>query len=135
MDAPATPQLDLAKIVKAHINIRDARQQLKKQFDKADADLVAAQTKLENAMLDHLNKSGSEAVRTEHGTFYAQEEMTPSASDWNALYAWIKEHDAWEALERRIKRTFVREYAEAHNGGLPPGVSVFRERIVRVRRA
>lgn len=134
MDAQPA-QLDLSKIVKAHINIRDARAQLKKQFDEADVDLKAAQGKLENALLDHLNKHGMESVRTEFGTFYAQEEMTPSASDWNALYEWIKEHDAWEALERRIKRTFIKEYAEAHSGGLPPGVSVFRERIVRVRRA
>lgn len=131
----APPALDFARIVKAHINIRDARSQLKKQFDEADAELKASQAKLESIMLDHLNKSGSEGVRTEFGTFYAQEEMTPSASDWNALYEWIKEHDAWEALERRIKRTFIKEYAEAHQGGLPPGVSVFRERIVRVRRA
>lgn len=131
----AAPPLDLARIVKAHVNIRDARAQLKQDFDASDADLKAAQKKLENALLDHLNKHGMESVRTEFGTFYAQEEMTPSASDWNILYDWIKEHDAWDALERRIKRTFVKEYAEAHNGGLPPGVSVFREKIVRVRRA
>jgi hypothetical protein len=130
-----TDGLDLGKITKAHINIRDARSALKKQYDEADTDLKKAQQKLEAAMLDHLNKHGMDAVRTESGTFYAQEEMTPSASDWNALYEWIKEHDAWEALERRIKKTFVKEYAETHSGGLPPGVSVFRERVVRVRRA
>jgi hypothetical protein len=128
------PQADLGKITKAHINIRDARAQLKKQFDDADADLKKAQKTLEAAMLDHLNKHGMESVRTEHGTFYRQEEITPSASDWNLLYNWIKDHDAWEALERRIKKTFIKEYAETHGGGLPPGVSVYREFIVRVRR-
>jgi hypothetical protein len=130
-----TDTIDLDRITKAHINIRDARRELKKQYEANDADLMKAQDKLESVMLDHLNKHGMQSVRTESGTFYAQEEMTPSGSDWNALYEWIKEHDAWEVLERRIKRTFVKEYAEAHNGGLPPGVSVFRERIVRVRRA
>jgi hypothetical protein len=128
------PQADLGKITKAYINIRDARNELRKQYDDSDKDLKIAQQKLEAAMLDHLNKHGMESVRTEAGTFYRQEEITPSASDWNALYNWIKEHDAWEALERRIKKTFIREYAEAHSGGLPPGVSVFREFVVRVRR-
>jgi hypothetical protein len=127
--------LDLGRITKAHINIRDARSQLRKQFEEADSDLKVAQEKLEMAMLDHLNKHGMNSVKTDAGTFYAQEEITPSGSDWNALYEWIKEHDAWDALERRIKKTFVKEYSEAHNGGLPPGVSVYRERIVRVRRA
>lgn len=126
--------LDLGKITKAHINIRDARTQLRKQYEEADADLKKSQEKLEGVMLDHLNNHGMESVRTEAGTFYRQEEITPSAGDWNALYEWIKDNDAWDALERRIKKTFVKEYQEAHNGGLPPGISVYREYVVRVRR-
>lgn len=128
------PDLDLGKITKAHINIRDARNELRKQYEASDADLKAAQVKLEGVMLDHLNQHGMESVRTEAGTFYRQEEITPSASDWNALYEWIKDNDAWDALERRIKKTFVKEYQEMHSGGLPPGISVYREFIVRVRR-
>jgi hypothetical protein len=134
MDA-APAALDLSRIIKAHINIRDARSNLKRDYEASDKDLKDAQAKLEAALLDHLNRHGMESVRTEHGTFYAQEEMTPSASDWNAVYQWIQEHDAWDLLEKRLKKTFIKEYAEAHNGGLPPGVSVFREKVVRVRRA
>lgn len=127
--------LDLGKITRAHINIRDARTKLRQEYEAADKDLKDAQTKLENAMLGHLNAHGMESVRTDAGTFYRQEEITPSASDWQAFYDWIKEHDAWDALERRIKKTFIKEFAEAHGGGLPPGVSVFREFVVRVRRS
>jgi hypothetical protein len=127
--------IDLGQVTKAHINIRDARTALRKQYDEADAELKKAQEKLESVMLDHLNKHGMDSVRTEAGTFYRQEEITPSAADWNALYEWIKDNDAWDALERRIKKTFIREYQEMHSGGLPPGVSVFREHIVRVRRS
>lgn len=129
-----TPEMDLGKVTKAHINIRDARNELRKQYEAEDAKLKEAQLKLEGVMLDHLNQHGMDSVRTAAGTFYRQEEVTPSASDWNALYDWIKDNDAWDALERRIKKTFVKEYAEAHNGGLPPGISVFREYVVRVRR-
>lgn len=132
--APPAPSIDLGKITRAHINIRDARAALSKQFQDADADLKKSQERLEAAMLDHLNKHGMESVRTDAGTFYRQEEIKPSAGDWQALYDWIKEHDAWDALERRIKKTFISEYMEAHGGGLPPGVSVYREFVVRVRR-
>lgn len=129
-----TPVIDLGKLTKAHINIRDARAGLKKDFDAADAELKASQERLEAAMLDHLNKHGMESVRTEAGTFYRQEDIKPSAGDWQALYDWIKQHDAWEALERRIKKTFISEYMEAHGGALPPGVNVHREFVIRVRR-
>lgn len=134
MDA-APAALDLSRIIKAHVNIRDARSALKRDFEASDKDLKDAQAKLEAALLNHLNVHGMESVRTEFGTFYAQEEMTPSASDWNAVYKWIVDNDAWDLLEKRLKKTFIKEYAEAHSGGLPPGVSVFREKVVRVRRA
>lgn len=127
--------LDLAKVTKAHISIRDARNELRKEYEAKDADLKASQQKLEAVMLDHLQKHGMESVRTDAGTFYRQEEVIPSASDWQALYDWIKDHDAWDCLERRIKKTFVKEYQEVHDGGLPPGVSVYREYVVRVRRS
>lgn len=133
-EAPA-PQVDLGKITKAFLNIRDARSALRKQFDDSDAEMKKAQERLEAAMLDHLNKHGMESVRTESGTFYRQEDIKPSGSDWESFYAWVKQHDAWDALERRIKKTFIAEYMETHQGQLPPGVSVHREFVVRVRKA
>lgn len=129
------PEIDLGQVTKAHINVRDARNALRKQYEASDASLKEVQVKLEGVMLDHLNRHGMDSVRTTDGTFYRQEEVTPSAGDWNALYEWIKANDAWDALERRIKKTFIKEYMDGHQGGLPPGVSVFREHVVRVRRA
>jgi hypothetical protein len=130
----AAPEIDLGRVTKAHINLRDARTQLRQDYEAQDATLKAAQEKLESVMLDHLNKHGMDSVRTEAATFYRQEKITPSAADWNSLYNWIKEHDAWDVLERRIKSTFIKEFMDGHQGSLPPGVSVFREYVVKVRR-
>jgi hypothetical protein len=131
----ATPATDFGKITKVYLKIRDARAALSKDFDEKDKQLKAQLTTLENAMLAHLNATGSESVRTENATFFSQEEMTVSCQDWAALYKWIADNDAWDVLERRVKKTFVKEFAEAHDGSLPPGVSAFREKQVRVRRA
>jgi hypothetical protein len=38
-------------------------------------------------------------------------------------------------LEKRIKKTFVQEWMDAHEGTPPPGVNVYREFVVRVRRS
>ena len=46
----------------------------------------------------------------------------------------MKQNDAFDALERRIKKTFVSEYMENNGGAIPPGVSVYRQYAVRVRR-
>lgn len=126
--------MDWAKVTKAHIRIREARSALKQEFDGKDNELKSQQQTLEAEMLRHLLESGAESIRTENGTFYRQEETIPNASDWGAFYDWIKEHDAFDALERRIKKVFIKEFMETHDGALPPGVSVFRENVVRVRR-
>lgn len=127
--------MDLARVVKAYTNLRDARTALKREYDEKDAQFKEAQGRLEAHMLDFLQKNNMDSVKTEAGTFYRQEEIKPSASDWTSFYGWIKEHDAFDALEKRVTKTFIKDYMDAHDGGLPPGISVYREYVVRVRRS
>lgn len=127
--------MDTNKLTRAHIRIRDERTKLTRAYETRDAELKAMQTRLEAAMLQTLNTSNSESIRTDAGTFYKQEEVIPVGNDWDAFYNWVAQHHAFDALERRIKKGFVKEYMETHEGGLPPGVSVLREYAVRVRRA
>lgn len=135
MSEPAPVAFDLGQVTRAHLNIRNARAQLKADFDKSDLELKQSQEKLEAVMLNHLNTHGMESVRTEAGTFYRQLEIKPSAGDWQAVYDWVKAHDAWDLLERRLKKTFIAEFMEQHNGELPPGVNVIREWVMRVRKS
>lgn len=133
--APAPPTVDLAKVIETYIKIRDARGVLKREFEAKDAELKGDLEKLEGFMLGHLNQHGMESVRTEAGTFYRQEDIRPNIVDDVAFYTWVKENDAFDALERRVKKTFVSEFMETHEGGLPPpGINVSREYVVRVRR-
>jgi hypothetical protein len=126
--------MDLNKVVSTYLKIREKRSEIKKAYDAEDAELKSKLKTLEGFMLGKLNETNADSVKTEAGTFYRQEDVTPTGSDWQALYRWIAENDAFDALERRIKKGFITEYMETHEGGLPPGVSVFREYVVRVRR-
>lgn len=126
---------DTSKLVKAYMNLRKARAELKAEFDVKDGELKQKMTKIENVLLAHLNESGQESAKTVYGTFYKQEEIRPMGSDWDAYYRFIKENDAWEGLEKRITRTFITQYMEANKGAIPPGVSVHREYVVRVRKS
>lgn len=126
--------LDLAQVTKAYVNIRNARGDLRRDYEAHDNELKAAQGKLEALMLKHLSEHSMESVRTEYGTFYRQEEIIPTCADWNAFYDWIAQNNAFDALERRVKKTFIKDFMEDQNG-LPPGISVLREYQVRVRKA
>lgn len=127
--------INIDRLAKAFINLRDARAELKKKFTAEDEDLKAKQEIINSEMLRFLNETGQKSASTESGTVYKQEEITPTGSDWDAFYRWVVQHDAFEALEKRIKKGFIKEYMEAHEGGIPPGVSVYREYVVRVRRS
>lgn len=133
--APASPTVDLAKIAATYIKIRDAKSDLKREMEAKIAELDGQLEKLEGFMLSHLNAHGMDSVRTAGGTFYRQEDIRPNIVDDQLFYGWIKEHDAFDALERRVKKTFISEFMETHEGGLPPpGINVSREYVVRVRK-
>ena len=126
--------MDISKYVKAHLNIRKAREELSKEFEIKDKELKDKQELIENQLLQFLNETKQESSRTEFGTVYRQEDLVPSAADWSVIYEWIKENDAWELLEKRLKKTFIKTYSETNKGDLPPGVNVFRKYLVRVRK-
>jgi len=127
--------MDMDRLVKAHLKIRDARRDLKKKFDEQDRDLKGKQERLEAEMLRFLNENKIDNSKTAAGTFYRQVDTIPTGSDWEAFYDWVKENDAFDALERRIKKGFINEYMEEHGGETPPGVSVHKQYVIRVRRS
>lgn len=126
--------MDYEKIVRAYRNIRDRKQELNRAHEKVIADLDEKLEKLKGVMLAELNTNKGEGIRTAAGTFFRKLETIPTGSDWDAFYDWIKDNDAFDALERRIKRTFISDYMDSHDGAIPPGVSVFRRYTVEVRK-
>lgn len=127
--------MDVEKMVRVYIKIRDKSIERQRAFDEEQQALKTQMAMIEGSLLQHLHNTNSESVRTDAGTFYRQEDIKPSGTDWDALYRWIAENNEFEALERRIKKTFVKEYMDTHDGAVPPGVAVHREHVVRVRRA
>jgi hypothetical protein len=126
--------MDVERMVKVYLKLREARSELKHKYDEEDGKLKQKQELLEGQFLAFLNSSNVDSFRTSLGTVYKQENMIPTAADWSAIYAWIKKHDAFEFLERRLKKTEVAAYMEEHEGSPPPGVNVMREYEVRIRR-
>lgn len=130
----ATP-VSLAKVAQAYTAIRDARTAKRHAWEKEDEALEADQDKLKALMLQVMNESGAQSVRTDYGTIYRTQKLKPSAADWNAFYDWVmQDRDRFEAIEKRIKATFIQQYMDDNNGELPPGVNAHREYEVAVRR-
>lgn len=127
--------MDIEKLTKVYVRIRDARAKATAEYEKQDAKMKADMERIGNELLRWMQENKLKNVRTELGTVYVETDLKPSAADWDAVYRFITDNDAFDLLERRLKKTFVKEYMEANEGAVPPGVNVHQELVARVRRS
>lgn len=125
--------VDYNQLASVYLKMRAKRAELTKEYEAKDKGIKEQMEKLEAYMLTAIGENGAEGIKTSVGTIYKELKITPTGSDWESFYEWIAQNNAFDALERRVKKTFISEYMEAHDGGLPPGISVFREYVARVR--
>jgi site-specific DNA-adenine methylase len=118
------------KLVKAYIKIRDKRLELEKQI----RDLEEQQEVIQTELLSICKDTGTDGLKTQYGTVSRKLNKRYWTSDWESLYAFIKEHNAFHFLHQRISNgnvdTFLAENPDLH----PPGLQADAEYVVRVTR-
>jgi aspartate ammonia-lyase len=129
------PTLPVDKMVKLFVKVREAKAKATKAAGVIEANYKAVMEACENHMLAAADKAGVEGFRTEFGTTYTAETSKVSIADDQAFFAFVKEKGDLDFFERRVSSTHVANYAAANEGALPPGLNVFRERVMRVRKA
>jgi hypothetical protein len=129
----ATPQLD--KLTEAFIKIRDARSELKHEYEVKDKALEESAKMLEQAMLDACKQLGVDSVRTPFGTIIRSVKSRYWTNDWDSMYRFIREHDAFALLEKRLHQSHMKEFLAENPDLQPMGLNVESEYTVVVRRA
>ena len=128
-----TPQVD--KLVQAYIKIRDAKDIMVREHDDAVKVLQANLDTIEQELLELCKSTGQDGGKTEHGSFTRSVKTRYWPSDWDAMYRFIKEHDAPELLERRVSQTNFKDFLQANPDKLPEGMNVESRYSILVRRA
>jgi hypothetical protein len=129
------PSMPVEKRVKLYIKTRAAKSAAQKEFDETKAQFEKIMELCENTMLKDADGQGVTGFTTPWGTTYAAETMKISIADDNAFYSFVKGEGDLDFFERRVSSTHVQQYMEQHDGNLPPGLNIFRERVMRVRKA
>jgi hypothetical protein len=127
-----TPQFD--EIVTRYIQLRDHKAALKKQYEETVGPVTEAMEKIENALLKHLQATGTESMRTSAGTFYKTTSTKATVADRDGFMSFVKDNDLWALLEVRAAKTAVEQYRTEHND-LPPGINWTETYVVNVRRS
>ena len=126
------PTID--KLAAAYIKIRDKRSELKRTFEAEDAALEEHMQMLQVEMLDICKETNAETIRTKAGTVIRSIKSRYTTNDWDSMYRFIKENDAYGLLERRLHQTHMKQFLEENPELLPIGLNVDHEYTVVVRR-
>lgn len=129
------PDMPTDRLVKLFIKMRGAKGAAKKVFDAQAAEFDAIMEACENNMLKRADAEGVTGFTTPFGTTYTAETSRISIADDAAFFGFVLEQGDLDFFERRVSSTHVGNYMKAHEGTSPPGLNIFRERIMRVRKA
>jgi hypothetical protein len=118
----------------AYRKLRDKKSDIKKRHEEELRPINEAMDQLEVVLLDVLNSTGGNSIRTGAGTVFKSTRTTYSVSDPTAFREWVEQQGCPDMFENRVSK----EALEAHiaNGGtLPPGIKVSSDVTVTVRKS
>ncbi len=127
--------LSAEKLVKLFVKTRAAKSAAQKIFDAKDAEYKTIMATCENYMLALADKQCVTGFSTEFGTAYTAETSKISIADDAAFFEFVKSQGDLDFFERRVSSTHVTKHMQLHDGVPPPGLNIFRERVIRVRKA
>ncbi len=122
------------KLVATFVTIRDERERRKAEWEAGDKQLAEQLATLNAALLEHCAATGADSVRTAAGTVIRSVKARYWTNDWDSMYKFIQEQNAFPLLERRLHQTHMQQFLESNPGVMPAGLNVEREYTVVVRR-
>ena len=122
------------KLISAYIKLRTARQKLTQDYESADAELREKQDKVSEMLLDICKDMGADSIKTQFGTATRRLSIRYKTTDWDSMYKFIKEHDAFHLLEQRIHQTNMKNLLEENPEMVPMGLSSDSEYVISVRK-
>lgn len=128
------------------VALRDARSDLKQAYDNDD-EALKAQMKLRTDMLrEMLDKMGAKSFRTDHGTAFKTVKTRANCGDWPTFWEYLWENKRFDMLEKRVSQKPITDMLD-DNGQiktdadgnplyeLPPGINLYQETEITVRRS
>lgn len=123
----ADKPVETGRIIAAYLKIRNEKTAFKRASDAIIDDYDAKMDRLSAELLRRMNEQKVKNLGADAGIAVREKKIIPRADDWDKFYEWVRETGMFEALEKRIKQTFIQEYMEENGGAIPPGVSVMTQ--------
>jgi hypothetical protein len=117
-----------------YIKTRETKAKATRAYDLQDARFKRIMECCENHLLKQADEMGVKGFATPDGTTYTAESSKITIADEAAFFDFVKTSGDLDFFEKRVSSRHVDEYTKL-TGSTPPGLNIFRERHMRVRKA
>ena len=127
-------EMSVDRLTKVYVKIREKRRELLESFEAEDNKLKEKLSVLKEELLEMCKAMGADSIKTAHGTVVRSVKTRYWTSDWEEMYDFIKENEAYGLLEKRIHQSNMREFLDAHPDKIPTGLNTESEYEISVRK-
>jgi hypothetical protein len=127
--------LSADKLVEVYVKISNRRAVLKQNYKEEDATLKKQEDLVANAIKELCHSIGANSINTDHGTASLTTKTRYWTSDWNSMYNFIQEHNAFHLLEQRLAQVNLVTFMNENPDLLPPGLNSNNQLTISVRKA
>lgn len=97
-------------------------------FDKAAKNLRADRETINGLIIAKMDDQGITRIGTGHGNVSITENTVPNVVDWDQVYEFIKDNDAFYLLQRRMSASAFNDLLTS--GTQVPGTELFTKRDI-----
>ena len=127
--------LSASKLSSIYLKIRDARAELKSKYEEEDKQLEAQMDVVEAKLLEICRDTDADSIKTQAGTVMRRVAIRYWTNDWDSMYNFVKENDAYGLLERRVHQTNMKQFLEENPDKFPKGMLLDSQYKITVRRS
>ena len=121
-------------LVSAYLKLRDEIQKREEEHKQEIATLREQFDMVAARLLDVCNDLNADSIKTPNGTISRRVQSRYWTSDWDAMREFVREHDAFDVLEKRINSNNMRVFLEENPELFPVGLQCDKKFVVQVRK-
>jgi hypothetical protein len=126
--------LTVEDLVSVYVTIRDRKRELEASVAEQVKELDEELSIIASALLDACKDTGADSIRTKSGTVIRSVKSKYWTNDWESMWAFIRDNNAMELLEKRIHQTNMKQFLEENQDKHPAGLNIDSEYTITVRK-
>lgn len=127
-------ELPTEALVSAYIKLREEIAKREEKHKEEIAHIREQFDMVADKLLEVCNEHNADSIKTPHGTISRRVQARYWTSDWDSMREFIREHDAFDLMEKRINNNNMRQFLEENPELFPVGLQCDRKFVIHVRK-